>query len=506
MNLKRITAQQKLLVFRAPVIENTPNEFGTVFVVLRFAVRFLLTPSRSPTTSLSAAALLPAALAPVRADHLPPCNRFRDYLSASHQDISIKDSTEVGTEISIEATIEVTSEVAAEPDIPLVLPELTELEEEQKALKDREETADTKRANLRERVRIEHQLGFVTEELRQSRMTHFTDRESLRRMETFLCRPLASREANSNNGNENMNEAGYHNEVNGGLGGVAPVAKACTYKNFLNCQPRNFGGTARVVSLARWFEKMESMFQISNCAIDSQVKFATCTLVDGMSLLCQRMVPAEEDKIERFIWGLPDNIQINMTSSKPTRLQDAIKMASSLMDQKMLAYAAKNDENMRRLATQQEIAKPLLLPPTKGPQWRIRKPSPVMNVEDRDTTRATHSILLGIKGFLTVTTAGSSYNCWLELLLLLKIEQKVLIILNGDSPLPTRIVDGVETSVPPTTAEQKLARKNELKARGTLLMALPNEHQLKFNTYKSAKTLMEAIEKRFGGNKESKKV
>ncbi|GKC42578.1 hypothetical protein Tco_1060300 [Tanacetum coccineum] len=80
------------------------------------------------------------------------------------------------------------------------------------------------------------------------------------------------------------------------------------------------------------------------------------------------------------------------------------------------------------------------------------------------------------------------------------------VILNGDSPLPTRTVDGIETSVPPTTAEQKLTRKNELKARGTLLMALPNEHQLKFNTYKSAKTMMEAIEKRFGDNKESKKV
>ncbi|GKA83949.1 hypothetical protein Tco_0805544 [Tanacetum coccineum] len=80
------------------------------------------------------------------------------------------------------------------------------------------------------------------------------------------------------------------------------------------------------------------------------------------------------------------------------------------------------------------------------------------------------------------------------------------VILNGDSPLPTRTINGVETLVPPTTAEQRLARKNELKARGTLLMALPNEHQLKFNTYKSAKTLMEAIEKRFGGNKESKKV
>ncbi|GKB47538.1 ribonuclease H-like domain-containing protein [Tanacetum coccineum] len=91
-----------------------------------------------------------------------------------------------------------------------------------------------------------------------------------------------------------------------------------------------------------------------------------------------------------------------------------------------------------------------------------------------------------------------------SMLIMVPWDQRV--ILNGESPLPTRTVDGVETSVPPTAAEQKLVRKNELKARGTLLMALPNEHQLKFNTYKSAKSLMEAIEKRFGGNKESKKV
>ncbi|GJW29860.1 hypothetical protein Tco_0046735 [Tanacetum coccineum] len=69
-----------------------------------------------------------------------------------------------------------------------------------------------------------------------------------------------------------------------------------------------------------------------------------------------------------------------------------------------------------------------------------------------------------------------------------------------------KTVDGVEQTYPPTTTEDKLTRKIELKARGTLLMALLNEHQLKFNTYKCAKTLMEAIEKRFGGNKESKKT
>nr|GFA71302.1 hypothetical protein [Tanacetum cinerariifolium] len=80
------------------------------------------------------------------------------------------------------------------------------------------------------------------------------------------------------------------------------------------------------------------------------------------------------------------------------------------------------------------------------------------------------------------------------------------VILNGDSSVPTRIVEGVVQPVAPTTAEQKLARKNELKARGTLLMALQEKHQLKFNSHKDAKTLMEAIEKPFGGNTETKKI
>nr|GEW65948.1 retrovirus-related Pol polyprotein from transposon TNT 1-94 [Tanacetum cinerariifolium] len=70
------------------------------------------------------------------------------------------------------------------------------------------------------------------------------------------------------------------------------------------------------------------------------------------------------------------------------------------------------------------------------------------------------------------------------------------VIVNGGSPPPKRTTDGVEQLYPSTTAEEKLARKNELKARGTLLMALPNKHQLNFNSYKNAKSLMEAIEKR----------
>ncbi|GKA96733.1 hypothetical protein Tco_0818828 [Tanacetum coccineum] len=49
-------------------------------------------------------------------------------------------------------------------------------------------------------------------------------------------------------------------------------------------------------------------------------------------------------------------------------------------------------------------------------------------------------------------------------------------------------------------------KRAELKARSTLLMALPNERQLKFNSYKDAKTLMQAIENRFGDNTATKKT
>nr|GFA50129.1 ribonuclease H-like domain-containing protein [Tanacetum cinerariifolium] len=80
------------------------------------------------------------------------------------------------------------------------------------------------------------------------------------------------------------------------------------------------------------------------------------------------------------------------------------------------------------------------------------------------------------------------------------------VIINGDSPALTVVIDGIVKPVTILSADQKLTKINELKARGTLLMALPDKHQLKFNSHNDAKTLMEAIEKRFGGNTKTKKV
>nr|GEU86036.1 hypothetical protein [Tanacetum cinerariifolium] len=71
---------------------------------------------------------------------------------------------------------------------------------------------------------------------------------------------------------------------------------------------------------------------------------------------------------------------------------------------------------------------------------------------------------------------------------------------NGNKPPVIIVVEGVETTIAPSTAEEKAQRTLELKARSTLLMGIPNEHQLKFNSIKDAKSLLQAIEKKFGGN------
>ncbi|GJV39096.1 ribonuclease H-like domain-containing protein [Tanacetum coccineum] len=58
----------------------------------------------------------------------------------------------------------------------------------------------------------------------------------------------------------------------------------------------------------------------------------------------------------------------------------------------------------------------------------------------------------------------------------------------------------------PVTIEEKAQKKNEVKARSMLLMALPNEHLMTFNQYKDAKTLFAAIQTRFSGNDAKKKT
>nr|GEV89637.1 reverse transcriptase domain-containing protein [Tanacetum cinerariifolium] len=102
---------------------------------------------------------------------------------------------------------------------------------------------------------------------------------------------------NRNGRNENPNENGR---------GDRHVARECTYHDFMKCQPLNFKGMEGVVRLTRWFEKMETVFHIKNYPEIYQVK----------------MVPEDKDQIERYVGGLPNNIQGNVMSAEPTRLRD----------------------------------------------------------------------------------------------------------------------------------------------------------------------------------------
>ncbi|GKD40152.1 putative reverse transcriptase domain-containing protein [Tanacetum coccineum] len=173
-----------------------------------------------------------------------------------------------------------------------------------------------------------------------------------RRVEEALAAYEATRAANaleaesqSQNGSDGDNGNGGNGnggDGNGGNGnpnennrGARPVARECTYQDFMKCQPLNFKGAEGVVGLIRWFEKMETVFHISNCPEKCQVKMepklwnltmknndlaAYTQRFQDLTMICTKMVPEEEDQVKKFIGGLPDNIQGNVIAAEPTRL------------------------------------------------------------------------------------------------------------------------------------------------------------------------------------------
>ncbi|GJZ79935.1 putative reverse transcriptase domain-containing protein [Tanacetum coccineum] len=190
------------------------------------------------------------------------------------------------------------------------------------------------------------------------------------------------------------------------------TARPCFYTDFMKCQPLNFKGTEGVVGLTWWIEKMESVFNISGCTIENQVKFATCTLLGAaltwwnglirtlgpeayamawevlkkkmtdkyfpqgeikkleidlwnlkvkgndvpayterfqeLTLICTKFVTNKIEKVDKYISGLPDNIYGNVKSTRPKTLDETIELANDLMDQKLCTYAERQSDNKRK--------------------------------------------------------------------------------------------------------------------------------------------------------------
>ncbi|GJR95820.1 hypothetical protein Tco_0267994 [Tanacetum coccineum] len=106
--------------------------------------------------------------------------------------------------------------------------------------------------------------------------------------------------------------------ANGSGPGQHNLLANCLLLDFLKCKPLDFKGTEGVVRLTRWFEKMESVFSISNCTTSCQVKFATCTLQDDALTW---MFPEEIDKIKIIIGACPIMIHGRVKASKPKTMQ-----------------------------------------------------------------------------------------------------------------------------------------------------------------------------------------
>nr|GFA05600.1 hypothetical protein [Tanacetum cinerariifolium] len=114
-------------------------------------------------------------------------------------------------------------------------------------------------------------------------------------------------------------------------------------------------GTKGVASLSQWCERMESFFHISNCAAKNQVKFATCTLHSVALTWWNTHVQTvgheaayESDKIEKYVGGLPDMIHGSVVASKPKTMQEAIEIATELMDKKIRTFAERETASKRK--------------------------------------------------------------------------------------------------------------------------------------------------------------
>ncbi|GJX49509.1 putative reverse transcriptase domain-containing protein [Tanacetum coccineum] len=119
---------------------------------------------------------------------------------------------------------------------------------------------------------------------------------------------------------------------------AAPVVRECTFAGFMKCNPTVFRGVEGVVELRRWFEKTESVFGISECAEGKRNE-----IVDDY-----RVLPSGRSSKNGARVVEPDGQGGEVTSSRPTNLNEAVCMAHKLMEQKSQARDERILEGKKR--------------------------------------------------------------------------------------------------------------------------------------------------------------
>ncbi|GKA55369.1 putative reverse transcriptase domain-containing protein, partial [Tanacetum coccineum] len=284
---------------------------------------------RSPVDFVPSSTSVIGSLAPTHADLLPPRKRFRDSYS---YEASIEDDTEIDpieTEVDMKLGIgdrdDVRNHVKIDPrDVRY---DTEEYEADTSAgdtveVEDSSDSSGTRDGIVRSfedmpidldddvrdfyhhmsEVRIDRivkvrepqgpcYVGYREGSCEQSLSSHVSfiggvSSEVLAAHEVTRAANALETENQSQNGSDGDNGNGGNGNgrdenPDGNGKGDRPAARECTYQDFMKCQPLNFKGTEGVVGLISWFEKMEIVFHISNCLEKSQVKYATCTLLDS---------------------------------------------------------------------------------------------------------------------------------------------------------------------------------------------------------------------------------
>ncbi|GKA10421.1 putative reverse transcriptase domain-containing protein [Tanacetum coccineum] len=302
---------------------------------------------RSPTASVPLPTHVSRLITPTHADILPPRKRFKDSYSPENSreehmevdtadaDVGIsegvvahpEDGVGMGFEIATSDVREDDEEFEAEAsaadtrEITVRIDRIAEIETTQRQLETIQLVASGERASLVEKIGS-LRLEYLKEEFHQVCKDCDDTRRRLRKLE--------SQNGNGGNGNPNKNGRGDR-----------PIARECTYQYFMKCQPLNFKGTERVVRLIWWFEKMETVFHISNFPEKYQVKELMKLMAEvycprneiqkmeselwnlivknnnlaaytqrfqELTIMCTKMVLEEEDRVKKFIGGLLDNI------------------------------------------------------------------------------------------------------------------------------------------------------------------------------------------------------
>ncbi|GJZ57202.1 putative reverse transcriptase domain-containing protein [Tanacetum coccineum] len=162
---------------------------------------------------------------------------------------------------------------------------------------------------------------------------------------------LATRNVDRNTNGDDSHYSGT------GVRRTERVASECTYPDFMKCQPLNFKGTEGVVKLIQWTVDHDVAYAMTWTDPKKKMTDKYCPRGEikklkgeELALLCVRMFPKESDKIERYVGGLPNMIYESVVASKPKTMQEAIGIATELMDKKIhtfnigRAYTARSGE------------------------------------------------------------------------------------------------------------------------------------------------------------------